>query len=312
MFSTLSASALAQTYPSRPIHMVVPYPVGGATDILGRLLGKKLGELLGQSVVIENRAGAGTVIGANYVAKSAPDGYTLLITAGTTTLTINPAIQSKLPYDPVKSFEPIGFATRLPLVLIANPSFPAKTLKEVVQAGKATPGKLSYGSFGEGSTAHFAGELLWYAVGAKIVHVPYKGSAPAMNDLIGGQIPLAIDTVTAAAPQIKAGTVTAIAVTTKRRSALLPNVPTVEEQGYPGVNVDAWSVLVAPRGLPPTVKARLEKALSDTVNDPAIQKQLIANGFEPAYGNAASASALIERELPQMRAIAQRAGIRAD
>ena len=304
-----TGNATADTYPSRPIRLVAPFPPGGATDVLARLLGKQLGERLGQPVVVENRAGAGTIVGASYVAKAAPDGYTLLLTAGTTTFTINPALQNNLPYDPVKSFEPIGFATRLPLVLITNPKAQIADLKQLVAKAKAEPGKYSYGTFGEGSTAHFAGELLWYNAGIKLVHVPYKGSAPAMNDLIGGQIPLAIDTVTAAAPQIKAGKIKALAVTTARRSAQLPDVPTAAEAGISGVDIDAWSVLTAPRGLPADVKQKLTKALADTLADPATRKQLIEAGFEPRYGTPAQAEAQIEAELPKMRAIARRAGI---
>mgnify|MGYP000120147772 CR=1 FL=1 len=307
-----SLTAGAQSYPNRPIWLVVPYPPGGATDVLGRLLGKSLGERLGQPLVIENRAGAATSIGAAYVAKAPADGYTLLITAGTTTFTINPALQAHVPYDPVQSFEPIGFATRLPLILIAHPKFDASTLKQLLARAKAAPGKLSYGTFGEGSTAHFAGELLWYAAGVNLLHIPYKGSAPAMNDLIGGQIPLAIDTITAAAPQIKAGKVKALAVTTARRSALLPDVPTAAEQGVSGVDIDAWSILATPRGLPPEVKRKLEQALADTLNDAEVRKQLLLNGFEPRYGTAAQAEALIDRELPQMRALVRRANIRSN
>lgn len=308
----VSGHAMADTYPSRPIRLVAPYPPGGATDVLARLLGKQLGERLGQPVVVENRAGAGTAIGAGYVAKAAPDGYTLLLTAGTTTFTINPAIQDHLPYDPIKSFEPIGFATRLPLVLIANPKAGIHNLRDLVAKAKAAPGKYSYGSFGQGSTAHFAGELLWNSASVKLVHVPYKGSAPAMNDLIGGQIPLAIDTVTAAAPQIKAGKIQALAVTTARRSAQLPNVPTAAEAGIPGVDIDAWSIVAAPRGLPDDVRVKLTNALRDTLADPATRKQLVESGFEPRYGTPAQAQAQIESELPMMRAVAQRAGIKGE
>ena len=282
-----SLTAGAQSYPNRPIWLVVPYPPGGATDVLGRLLGKSLGERLGQPLVIENRAGAATSIGAAYVAKAPADGYTLLITAGTTTFTINPALQAHVPYDPVQSFEPIGFATRLPLILIAHPKFDASTLKQLLARAKAAPGKLSYGTFGEGSTAHFAGELLWYAAGVNLLHIPY-------------------------APQIKAGKVKALAVTTARRSALLPDVPTAAEQGVSGVDIDAWSILATPRGLPPEVKRKLEQALADTLNDAEVRKQLLLNGFEPRYGTAAQAEALIDRELPQMRALVRRANIRSN
>jgi tripartite-type tricarboxylate transporter receptor subunit TctC len=306
-----STGALAQAYPSKPIQLVIPFPPGGATDVIGRLLGKQLSDRLGQSVVIDNRPGAGTIVGASYVAKAAPDGYTLLVSSGTT-FTVNPAIHAKLPYDPVKSFEPIGLTGRTGLILLANRDVPVNNLKDLVAAAKAAPGKYSYGSYGTGTTAHFAGEMLFHDTGIKMLHVPYKGSSPAMTDLIGGQIPFTVDTVAAAAPQVKAGKVKAIAVTTAKRSTLLPNVPTVAESGYPGIDADTWLAVVAPRGLPPEVKAKLEKALEATMADPETRNKLLANGFEANYGTGAEVAALISRELPKMRAVAQRANITAD
>lgn len=305
-------SAHAQeAFPSRPITLVIPFPAGGATDVLGRLIGKKLGDKLGQSVVIDNRAGAGTVIGASYVAKAAPDGYTLLLSSGTT-FTVNPAVRPRLPYDPVKSFDPIGITGRTGLILLASKSVPVNDVKQFVSAVKAAPDKYSYGSFGAGTTSQFAGEMFFHAAGLKIQHVPYKGSAPAMVDLIGGQIPFTVDTVSAALPQLKEGKVKAIAVTTEKRSTLLPQVPSLAESGYPGLNMDTWLALVAPAGLPTAVKARLEKTLADVVADPDTRERLLALGFEPAFASSAELAALIERELPLMRAIAQRAGITAD
>ena len=306
-----TAGAAAQTYPAKPITLVVPFAPGGATDVIGRMLGMKLSERLGQTVIIDNRAGGGTIVGAGSVARAAPDGYTLLISSGTT-FTINPAIHPKLPYDPVKSFEPIGIVGRTGLILLANRDVPVDTLKQLVAAAKAAPGKYAYGSFGSGTTSHFAAEMLLHEAGIKMTHVPYKGSAPAMMDLIGGQIPFTVDTVSAAIPQLKAGKVKAIAVTTAKRSALLPEVPTVAESGYPGFDTDTWLAVVAPRGLPPEVKARLEKTLGEIVSDPETRSKLVANGLEPAYGTAAETAALINAELPRMRAIAQRADIKAD
>ncbi|MBY4896447.1 tripartite tricarboxylate transporter substrate binding protein [Cupriavidus sp. AU9028] len=306
-----STGALAQSYPAKPIQLVIPFPPGGATDVIGRLIGKKLGDKLGQPVVIENRAGAGTIVGASYVAKAPADGYTLLISSGTT-FTVNPAIHARLPYDPVNSFDPIGITGRTGLIVLANRDVPANNLKEMVAAAKAEPGKYSYGSFGTGTTAHFAGEMLLHATGARLLHVPYKGSAPAMTDLIGGQIAYSVDTVAAAIPQVKGGKVKAIAVTTAKRSALLPNVPTVAEAGYPGINADTWLALVAPKGVPADVKAKLEKALAETMADQDTRSKLLAAGFEPSYASSAELAALIDKELPLMRAVAQRANIKAD
>ncbi|AZG15829.1 MULTISPECIES: Bug family tripartite tricarboxylate transporter substrate binding protein [Cupriavidus] len=303
--------ACAQGFPTKPIQLVIPFPPGGATDVIGRLVGKKLGDKLGQPVVIDNRPGAGTIVGASFVAKAAPDGYTLLASSGTT-FTVNPAIHAKLPYDPVKSFEPIGFAGRTGLILLANKDQPVSNLKQLVAAAKAQPGKYSYGSFGTGTTAQFAGEMLFNLAGVKLLHVPYKGSAPAMTDLIGGQIPFSVDTVAAAIPQVKSGKVKAIAVTTAKRSTLLPDVPTAAEAGYPGIDADTWLALVAPRGLPADVKQKLEKALAEVMADPDTRKQLTQAGFEPVEGNGAAVSALINKELPLMRATAQRASITAE
>jgi tripartite-type tricarboxylate transporter receptor subunit TctC len=309
----IGAQAIAAEgdYPSRPVTLVIPYPPGGATDVLGRVIGARLGKELGQPVVIDNRAGAATIIGATYVAKAAPDGYTLLVSSGTT-FTVNPAIRSNLPYDPVKGFDPIGIAGRTPLILLANKDVPVQTFKQFVDYVKASPGKYAYGSFGSGTTAQFAGETLLNAAGLKMTHVPYKGSAPAMTDLIGGQIPFSVDTVTAAIPQLAGGKVKAIVVTTAKRSSLLPNVPAMAESGYPGIDMDTWLIVAGPKGLPPAVKARLEKALATAIADPDTRSKLAAAGLEPAYSNAAAASDLINKELPLMRAVAIRSNITAD
>ena len=307
-FAALAADA---GFPSRPVTLVIPFPPGGATDVNGRVIAQRLGKELGQPVVIENRGGAGTVIGASYVSKAAPDGYTLLISSGTT-FTVNPAIRPNLPYDPVKGFEPIGLVGRVGLILLANSEVPVQTVKQFVDYVKASPGKYSYASYGTGTTSQFAGETILHAAGLKMTHVPYKGSAPAMTDLMGGQIPFSVDTVSATIPQLKSGKIKAIAVTTAKRSTLLPDVPTMAESGYPEVSTDTWLVLAAPKGLPAEVKAKLEKALAATIADPDTRAKLSAQGLEPGYSNSAAVSELIAKELPLMRAIAARANITAD
>jgi tripartite-type tricarboxylate transporter receptor subunit TctC len=298
-------------FPSRPITLVIPFPPGGSADILGRIVGKRLSDQLGKPVVIENRAGAGTVLGASAVAKAPADGYTLLVSSGST-FTVNPAIRPNLPYDAVKSFDPIAIVARIPLILVANKDVPAGDVKSFVAAVKAAPGKLAYASFGSGTTSHFTAEIVLHAVGATMTHVPYKGSGPAMTDLIGGQIPYSFDTVTAAIPQLKAGKIKAIAVTTARRATQLPQVPTFAEAGYPEVNADTWIMLAAPKGTPAPVRARLEKALETIMSTAEARSALLANGAEPAFSPAAAAVAQIERELPLMRAVARRANIQAD
>lgn len=305
------AGAHAQGYPARPVQLVVPFPPGGAVDIVGRLVAKKLGDGLGQPVVVENKAGAGTVVGASFVANAPADGYTLLISSGST-FTINPAIQAKLPYDPAKSFEPLGMVARVPLLLLAHRDVPIDNLQQLVSAVRAAPGKYVYGSFGSGTTGHFAGELMWSALGIQLMHVPYRGSAPAMSDLMGGQIPFTVDTVAAALPQLKTGKIKAIAATGATRATQLPNVPTVAESGTPGFAADSWLAVVAPRGLPPDVNARLQKALADTMADPDIRARLVASGLEPAHAPGAAVAERIEEELPRMRGIAQRAHILAE
>ncbi|MDM0035608.1 tripartite tricarboxylate transporter substrate binding protein [Variovorax sp. J22P271] len=307
-----AAPALAQdNWPSRPITMVVPFPPGGGGDAQGRLLALKLTEKLGQNVIVDNRPGAGTAIGAAYVANAKADGYTLLMSSAST-FTLNPAIRKTLPYDPVKSFEPIGIVSRVGLVMLAHPSVPVNNVKELVAAAKGAPDKYAYASFGAGTSSHFAAEMALQAMGIRLVHVPYKGSGPAMTDLIGGQVPFSFDTVTAALPQIKAGKVKAIAVTTAKRSALMPGVPTFAESGYPAAVLDSWGMVVAPRGLPPVVHARLEKALAETLADPAVRKGFADQGVEPGFVGSAQAAAQLEAELPLMRAVAVRANIQPE
>lgn len=304
-------AARAQAYPAKPVQLVIPFPPGGATDIVGRLVGKKLGDRLGQSVVIENKAGAGTVIGAAYVANAPADGYTLLISSGST-FTINPALRASLPYDPIKSFEPIGGIARVPLILIANRTVVINDLAQLSAAARAAPDKYAYGSFGNGTTGHFAAEQLWQTMNIKLTHVPYKGSAPAMADLMGGQIPFAIDTVASALPQLQAGKIKAIAVTGTTRSSQLPSVPTVAEQGFAGFSADSWLAVVAPRGLAGGVRARLQQALAEVMADPEVTSKLISSGLQPAYEPAAAVGARIDGELPRMRATAARAKIQSD
>jgi tripartite-type tricarboxylate transporter receptor subunit TctC len=306
------APAAAQAaYPTKPITLVIPFPPGGSADILGRIIGKRLSDRLGQPVVMDNRPGAGTVLGAGLVAKAPADGYTLLVSSGST-FTVNPAIRPNLPYDPVKSFEPIAIVARIPLILIANKDVPVGGVKEFVAAAKSGANRYAYASFGSGTTSHFTAEIVLQAVGGKLTHVPYKGSAPAMTDLIGGQVPFSFDTVTAALPHLKSGKIKAIAVTTAKRASQLPDVPTFAEAGYPEVNADTWIMLVAPKGTPPAVVAKLEKTLTELAATPELRAALLAQGAEPAFGNAAAAAAQIERELPLMRAVARRANIQAD
>ena len=303
--------AHAQTYPDRPIKLVVPFAPGGATDILGRLLATALGERLGQPMVVENRPGAGTVVAASMVAKSPADGYTLLL-GSNTTLTMNPAIRNNLPYDPIKSFTPLALVADMGLLLVAHQDTPGQTLSDIVAQAKAAPDKFSYGSYGTGSSVHFGAEMLKSTAGFQMMHVPFNGSSPSLTALMGGQVPLAVDTVVASTPLIKSGKIKAIAVLGPQRLPLLPNVPTVAESGYPGFDMGSWFAFVAPAGLPAPVQKKLEKALADTMASVEFKKKMVDIGLTPLGGNAEALRARVERELPLMRAVAARANIRVD
>lgn len=305
----LGTSLLAQAaYPDKPITLIVPYPPGGATDIIARKLAGPLGQRLGQTVVVENKAGAGTAIGATAVARSAPDGHTLLISSNTT-FTVNPALKKTLPYDPQQDFESIGLIGSSPLVLIAHPGVAANNVKELLELAKRTPQGLSFGSFGVGTSAHLAGEMFKVMTGANLVHVAYRGSAPAMTDLIGGQIPLSFDTTVAAQPQIAAGKVKAIAVTTRLRSAQMPQVPTVAEAGFPDYEMVPWITVVARRGLPADVRTKLAQALKDSVNDAAVKADLQKTGVDVLHQPGAVYDTRVAQELPLLRAYVHRANI---
>ena len=306
-----TAMARAAGYPDRPLTLVAPYPAGGAADVLARLLGRKLEEQLGQPVIIDNRPGAGTTIGAATVANAKADGHTLLLSSNST-FTLNPVLQHKLPYDPVKSFEPLAMVANLAMLVLVHPGVPAQNLQQLVAAAKATPDKYLYASFGNGTVSNFAGEMFNAAAGLRMTHVPYRGSTPAMTDLIGGQVPVSFDSVVAAAPHLKAGRIRALAVTTARRSALLPEVPTVAESGYPGYDMGSWIALVGPRGLPADVKERLDKALAAVMASPDTGEKMKAAGFEPAYHAIADWAGHVNADMTRMRKLAEQAQIKAE
>jgi tripartite-type tricarboxylate transporter receptor subunit TctC len=262
-------------------------------------------------VIVDNKAGAGTVIGVGAVAQAAPDGYTLLISSNTS-FTINPALRAKLPYDPIRSFDAIGLIGGSPLVLLAHPSVPARNVKEVIDLARGKPGKLSYASFGSGTTSHFAGEMFKVMSGVDIVHVPYKGSAPAMQDLIGGQVDLSFDINVAARPHVEAGKVKAIAVTSKQRTPSLPGVPTFAEAGLPDYEMVPWLAMVAPRGLPVDARQALVKALADVLAEPATKAELTKVGVDVEHGAPAAYEPRVAKELPLIRAYVHKAGISVD
>ncbi len=306
---TLSSAALA-AYPDKPVKLIVPFPAGGLADTVARVVAEKLGASLGQPVIVDYKAGAATIIGADTVARSPADGYTLLL-GSATTFAVNPIIYSKLPYRPLESFEPIGIVGSNSLALLANESVPAADIKQLVDAIKADPQKFSYGSHGAGSTVHFAAEMLWRAAGVDVLHIPYKGSAPATTDLMGGQIALAFDSVPAAMAAAKGGRVKILATSGQSRAQLLPNVPTISESGYP-VTLDAWWAIVAPQGLPAEVKDKLVQALQQTMADKSVHDRLVGLGFETRYGPPSAFAELIKQDTDKLAPIAKANNIRQD
>ncbi|MQY52378.1 tripartite tricarboxylate transporter substrate binding protein [Rhodocyclus tenuis] len=269
----------ADNWPSKPIKLVVPYPPGGAADAVGRVVAEKLSESLKQSVIVENKPGAGTAIAAEYVAKSPADGYTLAI-APTGQLTILPHVQKTGRLEPLTAFTPISQLAYTAVAIAAAPNFPAATLKDAVALAKAKPGDVSFSSSGSTTIIHLAGEYFAEEAGVKLLHVPFKGSAPAVTALLGGEVNLAFDTLTVLAPQIKAGKVKGLAIAAKDRSPLLPDVPTVAEQGYPGFEVPSWFGLVGPAGLPKDIVKRLNGEVAAILAQPAVKERLASQALQ--------------------------------
>ena len=308
---SLAVDAAAQPYPAKPIRLIVPFPPGGSADILARAIGQKAGEGLGQSVVVENRPGAGTAIGAEALAKSAPDGYAIMI--GTVSShAINPALNPKMPFDPVKDFAPISLVATIPFAMIVHPSMPAKSVQEFVALARAKPGTLNYSSAGSGTSNHLAGELLKSMTGIDIVHVPYKGSAPALNDLISGQVALMFDLVLTAAPHVKSGAVRGLAVTGAQRSSVLPDLPTVAESGIPGYEVSAWFGIFAPAGVPQPVVQRLNAEFVKALQQPDLRQRLAGQGAEPLTSSPEEFAAYLRSEIDKWAGVVKTAGMKVD
>ena len=292
----LSLSAQAQVYPAKPIRLIVPYPAGGGTDFFARAVGAQLSQQLGQQIVVENRPGAATIIGAEAVAKSAPDGYTLLL-GDTATFAVNPSLYKKLPYDPAKDLSPVTMTGRFALLLVVNPSkLPATTVKELVEEAKKAPGKIDYASPGPGSPHHLAMEMFKQRTGTQFTHVPYKGAGPAIQDLLGGQVPLMFLDLAAGGPQVKSGKLKALAVAADKRIAAMPDLPTVAESGVPGFEAWAWQALAVPEATPKDIVARLNAEFRKAIAVPELRQKLVDAGIDPLQSSPEDASAYIRSE----------------
>ena len=308
----LAASAQAPSaYPSRPVKLVIPFPPGGPLDIVGRAIAQKLSEAWGQSVVVDNRPGAGGNIGADVVAKSAPDGYTILMGA-LSTHAVNPSLYAKMPYDAIADFAPITLVAVTPNVLVVNAALPVNSAKEFIAYAKANSGKLAFGSGSNGSAGHLAGELFKVDTGTDITHIPYKGGAPATQALLAGDTQFMFDNLANAMPQVKAGKLKALAVTTAERSKLAPDLPTMAEAGLPGFNISTWFGLFAPAGTPKEIIAKWNAEVAKILNSQEMRDKLIAQGAEPSPTTPEQFAAFVKSEIPKYAKIIKASGAKVD
>lgn len=303
-------AALAQTYPARPISLIVPFPAGGTTDVLARAVGQELSKSLGQPVVIESKPGAGATLGADFVAKAKPDGYTLLM--GAVHHTIATSVYKKLPYDFQKDLLPVTTVALVPNVLVVNPGVPAKSVAELLALAKASPGKYTYGSNGNGTGQHLIGAQFEGMAGVQLLHVPYKGSGPLTTDLLGGQITMSFDTITPVLPHIKAGKLRALAVTTSKRSGALPDVPTLDEAGLPGFNLGTWFGVLAPAGTPKDIVARLNTEIVKLINSPDFRKRMEDIGAEPVGNTSEQMAQQIRDDTERFAELVRKAKVSID
>ena len=306
-----AAPARAEDYPSRKITLVVPYPPGGGVDAMARVMAQKLSEAFHQQVIVENRGGAGGTVGTRFVARAEPDGYTLLL-GHTGTISINPSLYPKLDIEPRRDFAPIGLVASMPVALLANPSFPAKTVAEVIAYAKKEPGKLNVGTSAMGTGGYMAAEAFKAEADVNVAIIPYKGTAPVMTDLIGGQMPVAFGVLPPALGNIKAGTLRAIAVSSKKRFSLLPDVPTFDESGMPGVEAVLHYGLLAPHGTPSAIVEKLSAEVRKAVADPEVQKRIHFEGGDPLTSSAAEYAADIDKEEKKWGALVHKLGLKVE
>ena len=310
MLLLAAGAAGAQTYPTRPVRIVVPSSIGGGTDIVARVIAHKLSETMGQQFVVENRPGASTMIGGEVVACAAPDGYTLLM--GISTLAINPAMFRKVPYDAQRDFAPITQAVFLPNILIVHPSLPVRTVKELIAFAKARPGALNFASAGTGTNPHLSMELFRVMAGLNMVHVPYKGSAPGVTDLLSGHVSLMTPNILTAMPHVRSGRLRALGVTSARRASGAPDIPTIAEAGLPGYEAVQWYGLLAPRGTSTSIVSRLNAEATRSLRLPEVRQRLAADGAEVVAGSAEEFGVFIRAETAKWAKVVKDAGISPD
>ncbi len=301
-------SFAAESYPQRPIRLIIPFAPGGAADIIGRLLGAKLAEALGQQIVIDTRPGAGSVLGTDLAAKANPDGYTLVLVA--TAHALNPGLMSKLPYDAIKDFSPITMAVESPLVFLVPPSLGVGNIGELVALAKSQPGRITYGSAGQGTSGHLATELLKVKTGISMVHVPYKGAGQALIDLLGAQIQMLCTSTLPSLPHVRSGKLRGLAVTTRSRSRAAPEIPTVAESGIPGFQATTWYALLAPAGTSPAIIKKLHAATVQALRSPAVTGQLVAQGGEPIANSPEELRTFLETQIDVWTKVIRQANIR--
>lgn len=307
----LTASAWGQAYPNKPLKMILPFPAGGPTDIVARAMGQGLAEALGHNVVIDNRPGGGGLIGATLAAKAPGDGYTLLL-GGITTFGVAPSVHKNLAFDPVKDFLPVTMATRQPILLMMHPSLPVKSVREFIALAKARPGEINYASSGPGGSGHMAGELFRLVTGVNLVHIPYKGAPPALNELIAGQVQVMFGTILASAPHIRSGRVRAIAITGPQRSTALPEVMTFSDAGLPTYDASSWNGVLVPAGTPRAVVDRLNAEIVRILKSPNVLERLAQDGALPAPTTPEEFAAFIKAEIVKWAKVVQAANIRID
>lgn len=303
-----AATAQAQSFPAKPVRLIVPFAPGGSTDIVARVLGTELNRMWGQPVLVDNRAGGSTVIGTEIVAKAPPDGHTLLVTPAP--FTIVPSLAAKLPYDPQKDFEPITLINTTPLVVVVHPAVPARNIKDLVALAKSKPGALNYGSSGSGGSNHLAGELFNAMAGVKMVHVPYKGNAPALQDLVGGHVDAVFNGLTSALPLIKGGKLRALGMTSLKRSPALPEVPTLDEQGLKGFLAVAWNGLTAPAKTPKSIVDKINADVLKVVRAPELVEKLKAEGSDPVGSSVDAYAKFLRDEIAKWNKVIRAANIK--